>query len=354
MIDGSFCQVCGRNLPAEGATLWDERTYCVECVQAACPALSDLIAAGGPLEETLAPEAIQTRHFARSAWKRFLVVGVVFTVPFFPSMIIKGEIAMLFLWTAAVALAVGTMFAIVTAGAAASHKREVPRTVSVEDGEFRVTTRGKPKAYDIRDCQWQVGSTQYDPLVCHFAGVKAGIVVRTPDGFVACGLTPEHLALWTAFFRLTRLPEFAVPGYLPILGAWTFGLGLGGVIGIGIGSTTAFLTDVPSWKAVGGFIGAIDGALAGTLYRSCDASGIKNARSTSHPATVALIYLIVGLKFTRGMDATTRVVCGIVNVIIGILVGRACQKTLHFVEDQRRWAASLRDSHGPTELRSTP
>ena len=349
MTDEILCSACGRTPPDGSPLLWDQQTYCVECLQTASPELSELAAAGGPLEETLEPEAIQTRHFVRSIRTPFLAVGLVFTVPFVPFMLIKGDIALAFFWTAGVALFVGMLFAVVTAGAGGSQKYNVPRTVSVEDGEFIVTTRGKRKSYSLRDCQWKAGSTQYDPLVYQYAGVQTGIAVRTPNGFVACGLTPERLALWTAFFRLTRLPEFTVPGCLPIVGASAFGLGIGGAIGLGIGSIAAFVTNVPSWKAVGGFLGAIDGACAGMMYRSCDASGLKEARDSFHPAVLAALYLLVGLKATRGMDVTTRIVCGIVSVLLGILVGWACQRKLDVVEEQRRKAASPGEPGDSTE-----
>ena len=221
------CARCSRRLDAEAAVLlWDGRRYCGQCVEAACPGLSQAARGRVRLEEAVAPDAEPTPSKVR--WQSLAATVVLLGVAWAAALLAawlgkfdwKGMLTVsAYVLAFFLPIIVGMWFSLGRSEIAPAATRTATGVVAVENGRVTVRTqtdgRTRERAVPLTECEWYVGHASDDPSVraLREPDRNAILIVLFPHKdiwpdrqVIACGRTPEMARLWVGFLTLAGVP----------------------------------------------------------------------------------------------------------------------------------------------------
>lgn len=332
-------------------TLWDARTYCRKCVEEVSPDLYDLVTSGGQLHDTLDRSDIRAIRYFLSIGKWYLVLlMLVFVLPA-GLLVLGGKVEIVVLVFILAFFGGGGMVFLSLAALlkARAFRSQLPRTVTVQNGQLIIHTPDEQESVPLTDCKWRFGSTAVDE-VCLFTRLRRGVVIQTLEEQIACGHSRDMLSHWRAFLLLARIPENPPLGCLRLIGVAGTGMIVGLVAGTGIGYAVSMITSNNAWTATLGFMGVLEGAVVALAYASCTSEGAFASRARLHPINVGSAFLVVGVMFGRGAGLTGIVVCGGINAIFGVLVALFCQAKINAAKSERELADQSRSGHSERNI----
>jgi hypothetical protein len=199
-------------------------------------------------------------------------------------------------------------------------REQLPRVISVESNLFKISSGDEREEVSLLDCEWSVGSTQYDPI-CWFTEFRHGTTIELPGGFVACGFNPESFEIWRAFLTLARVPFRKRMHWIQVAILGIFSVVVGGFLGWSVGVIAAKLMQNPDWQVYGTILGIIEIPAVVYLFFNSGSAGAKATRYRIQPLQVAFAFFAVGFIAGSPGGWALRVVVGIVNGLLGLLVG---------------------------------
>jgi ABC-type multidrug transport system fused ATPase/permease subunit len=309
--------------------LWDGREYCRKCVEGVSTDLFAFAVSGSRLEETLNRGDVTAIHFLWNIGRWCLIgIVVVFSVPLTLALLAGDASVWSILFFLGFLVAFGAVFLSLQAVLGAFiHRRSLPRTLSLDDGELRIVTPKVEKRIKISDCKWYSGSTAADQA-CMFTRLRRGVIIQTPEEQIAVGHAAGMRDHWQHFLALARIKQNPPRGCLRLLMIAILGMAVGIILGSGIGAAVAWLTKNPIWQFTLGFMGVIEGAAVALIYITCTSEGAEAARKRLHPGLLALVFFVLGVKFGILGGLPGALVCGAFNSVFGAILGWFCRKRI--------------------------
>lgn len=334
-MDSNVCRCCSTPLAGNALTLWDGRTYCRDCVQAASPALHAAAVAGKPLCERLEPRQV-------SPWKYFRFVGgwlvisvlVLFGMPLGLGVVLGNVPLEILLLALGFFGCAGLIFLGLPALLnAVIHRRSLPREISIADGVLTIVTPHKTERVPLASCKWLVGGTAADEI-CLYTGLRRGVMIQTPEAQFAIGHEPGNLDRWRSFLLLAELPRSRQLGCLWWFMLTVLGLTIGAALGAALGQIAAPALNQPMVKWSLAVLGAIDGVIAALMYASCTSEGAEAARKRMHPALIGLTFMAIGLKVGIGGNWHMALIGSGLNGVLGLVIAGFCRSRIRAAEDE--------------------
>jgi len=186
------CAKCSSVLTAETEVpLWDGRSYCRDCVEAACPGMADYALQHPKLEERVPRRP--GRYLLIALATVCCLAAAIFLSVIGPERYTLTRPSSI--WAVFIFLLVYLNYRALNPAA---------RKVKVEKGRIRAAHMAQgPFGAKIEECWWHFSST-VDEL--HVLGRKPGIVICWRTTRAGCGWTPEMRAIWIGFLTLAGVP----------------------------------------------------------------------------------------------------------------------------------------------------
>ncbi|WP_144986714.1 hypothetical protein [Gimesia aquarii] len=336
----AYCPYCADPVSGEAVTLWDDRVYCRKCVKDVSPELFEFVTNGGRLEETVEKSDISLKKYFKGAGKKTVAVAfIIFMLPFL-------VLANMDKVNAKIDLLIGCSFFcggfvlgyIFLKLLLASHRRSLPRTVTVESGQLLVIRPQDEIRFPLAECKWKFGGIDRDGLT-YFTGLQKGITINHSGAFISCGHSPEMLKYWGAFLILAGVRRKSYWDALRILLISIAGTLIGFLAGWCVGHIVALFTNDPLWPFAMQFLGTFDGFGTAFNYAYYTSYGAKAAHKRLHPGFLGGAFLIIGVKVCIFAGPLPALICGGINGVLGVIVAWCC----------RSWIEN-RELQGDTEV----
>ncbi len=329
MNQRAVCPYCGERVAEEAVRLWDGRTYCRSCVEVVSPELYQFAIEGGELVDVLDESDVSIKNFFEGAgYKTLIVMFFIFMLPFV--LMSMGDqdngkfnvlIGFCLFWSG---LLVGWS---ILKGLLRMTRRSLPRTVSVAQGELRITTLRNVEVFPLEECHWKYGWTMYDPHA-KFAGLMKAIMIETAESRFSCGYSIRMRKYWRAFLLLGGIRHKSYRFYLRTLLITVAGLLGGLLLGYCAGDIVARATNEVRWRGLLSFLGLFDCGGIAFNYAYYTGYGRTAAHQRMSPLIWGSIYFIGGLKifFIGGLEM--KLLASSLNAVAGALVAWSFRRFL--------------------------
>lgn len=201
--------------------------------------------------------------------------------------------------------------------------------IYVEDDQLLVETRfGRSKA-PLNECSWRFTHLGTDGLVFLYSRVPKIQLICGEKRQYLVGWSEDQIHLWGQFLRIYDVHYVLRPSLVQSIRTISGKLVIGGLVGLLFGVLITIGTGDSRWIASCIFVGFLDGfslALVELFLYTDRAEKIKEKFS---PLIAGLTFVVFGVKSGAYIGMLGFAVCGLVNGLVGWVIGKELEKKIH-------------------------
>lgn len=201
--------------------------------------------------------------------------------------------------------------------------------IYVEDDQLVVETRFSRSKAPLNECSWRFTHLGTDGLVYLYSRVPKIQLICGEKRQYLVGWSEDQIQLWGQFLRIYDVHYVLRPSLVQSFRTISSKLVIGGLVGLLFGVLIAIGSGNSRWITSCIFAGFLDGFAMALVELFLYTDRAEKIQEKLSPLNAGMTFGLLGVKSGAYIGLVGFAVCGLVNGLVGWVIGKELEKKIH-------------------------